>query len=209
MKSILILSMLFCLVAPFQLFSQAVIELKSNTSGLAAGVQFGYMSYEDDQIHASSENGFGYGGHLQYGFNNKFGVDLSYMHYEVKSNSINNLNSPYPYTAIDLTARFFFGSTSTPIRPFLSAGVNYTRSQELFEFQDVNGFFFESNEIYSGYGFAGGFGIYFFITPDVSIDLSVVADSGAYINTTVNGQDFQFDHRYLSYIGQGGVSYHF
>ncbi|MEP6795945.1 MAG: OmpW family outer membrane protein [Saprospiraceae bacterium] len=206
MKLILSLILLFSSICFGQLFGQEVIELKSRTSGLSAGVQAGYMSYQDDQIHPANDNGFGYGAHVQYGFNNKFGVDLSFTHYEVKSNSFNNINSPYPYTAIDCTARFFFGSTNSSLRPFLSAGINYTRSQELF--QDPNTFF-ESNEIYSGYGFAGGFGISYFLQPEISIDLSVVANSGSYINTTVNGQDFEFDHRYLSYIGLGGLSYHF
>lgn len=201
---------LFVLIGLFTISSnlsaQQVIEMKSKTNGFSAGVHVGYLSYQDDQIHPSTDNGLGYGAHIQYGFNHKFAIDLAFQHYAVKSKSSNNINSPYPYTELDCTARFSFGSTNTQLRPFLLAGVNYTRSQELFEDPFT---FFQSLETYSGYGFAGGFGVSYFVQPEISIDITLLVHSGSYVNTTINGADFQFDHSYLSYIGLGGISYHF
>lgn len=188
------------------LSGQDVIEMNSTSKGLSAGVHLGFLSYTDDKIHAETEGGVGFGAEVQYGFTHQIAVALAFQQYAVTSQSINNIDSPYPYTEIELLGKYIFGSSNQKFRPNLTLGLNYTKSKESFYDPNTN---FYSLETYSGLSICGGGGLRYFLSPHMSVDLSLLFNWGDYTTTLINGQEYDFVHSYFSWKSLFGFAYHF
>jgi len=192
--------------------AQDVFSMQSKTKGFSAGVHLGLVSYANDILHAEPEGGAGFGLELQYGFSHQFAVALAFQNFAVATKSLENgsyntsIESPYPYTEIDLIGKYIFGSTNSKLRPNLSLGLNYTRSKETWYYPD---FFATIVETYSGYGFCGGGGLRYFLNTQMSLDFSFLVTSGDFTTSLANGTEFDFEHWYLSYKGMVGFMYHF
>jgi len=185
---------------------QGVIEMNSTTKGLSAGVHLGFLSYTDDKIHAETEGGVGFGAEVQYGFTHQIAVALAFQHYSVTSQSLYNIDSPYPYTEIEVLGKYIFGSSNHKFRPNLTLGINYTKSKESFYNPNNN---FYSLETYSGVSLCGGGGVHYFLNPNMSIDFAMLFNWGDYTTTLINGQDYDFDHSFFSWKTLFGFAYHF
>jgi len=191
---------------------QDVVAIQSKTKGLSAGVHLGFVSYTNDNLHLETEGGTGYGAQLQYGFNHQIAAAFAFQHYSISTKSLDNgstaynIDSPYPYTEIELIGKYIFGSTNSKLRPNIALGLNFTRSKETYYNPNFN---FVSNETYSGYGICGGGGLRYFLNTQMSIDFTLMVSSGNFTTNLVNGQEVDFEHWFLTYKGLFGFMYHF
>ncbi|HZV71119.1 MAG TPA: outer membrane beta-barrel protein [Saprospiraceae bacterium] len=190
-----------------KLSGQEVIAMLSRTHRLSAGANAGFISYTSPRLHTNTETGFGYGMFIQYGFNHRVAASFSYQHFAIKSQDglERVVNSPYPYNDLSLTGKYFFGSTTTKLRPNLAIVINYTKSKENNQYTST----YLSHETFSGLSFGGGGGLSYFVDPQVSIDISILYNTGTYTTNYQDGFIVDFTYKFSSIKGFAGVSYHF
>lgn len=187
--------------------AQEVISMQSKTTGVSIGAAAGFLSFSDNIVHPDgAETGFGFGGHIQYGFSHKFAAVLAVQNYSVTAKSINAADNSYPYLEVDGSVAFTFGSTNTQLRPMISVGGTYTKMSESYYNFDTGNI---QDEVYSGIGFVGSAGLNYFIKPELSVDLSFQIHSGAFSKTLVDRFPVNFQHSYYTINGLLGISYHF
>ncbi|MBC7883898.1 MAG: outer membrane beta-barrel protein, partial [Saprospiraceae bacterium] len=174
------------------------------TKGFSAGVHAGYLSYTANNLLFEANTGFGFGGFVQYGFSHQLALSLGIQHYYMDPKTIALLNSPYPYTEFDITAKYIFGSTNSVVRPFLALGGNYTTQDEFFE-DDIEGLI---EATYSGFSGCGGAGVAFFLTNQLSLDISAYYHIGSF-GVIQNRIKYDVTYDFTAYKGLAGISYHF
>ncbi len=190
-----------------RMFSQETIGVKSITKGFSIGVHGAYLSYTASGHQFEPHTGYGIGGYIQYGFTHQIAAALNVQHYWMDPKTTDLIVRPYPYTEFDLIGKYIFGSTNSPIRPFLSLGGNYTTQEE--KFYDINDpDLREIDATYSGFTACGGAGINFFLTPNLTIDLSGLYHLGAF-GETLNGFHHEITYDFTAFKFLGGFSYHF
>jgi opacity protein-like surface antigen len=197
---------LICLLSVSILNGQDNITIASQTKGFSGGVRLGYLSYTNDDVHPFTEGGIGYGAQLQYGFSHPISIAFSYQHFGVTSRTDNNTLSPYPYDEFDLIGKYIFGSTASQWRPYLSLGLNYTRTKESFYYANVN---VETLEKYSGSSFCVGGGVSYFINSKWSLDLAGLFHTGAFTTILIDGDQLDESFSFSSFTGLVGIFYHF
>ncbi|MBK9981746.1 MAG: hypothetical protein IPP15_04875 [Saprospiraceae bacterium] len=205
----ILISLLFVFLSGYSnfVFSQETIGVKSSTKGFSIGGHGAYLSYTASSLQFEPHTGYGFGGYLQYGFTHQIAVALNVQHYWMDPKTTELIKSPYPYTEIDLIGKYIFGSTNSPVRPFLSLGGNYSTQEEMFyDISDPN--LKKIDATYSGFTACGGAGINFFLTPRFTIDLSGLYHLGAF-GVTQNGTHYDATYDFTAFKFLGGFSYHF
>lgn len=190
-----------------KLISQDIIEMRSQTIGFSGGIHVAYLSYTQDYLHEEAQDGIGFGAQIQYGFNHQFAASLAYQFYSLNSGSTPILNSPYPFSEVDLLGKYIFGSTTTPLRPYISLGLNYSRSKQDFYNQQNN--FEYTSATYSGITFCGGGGLSYFFSPEWSVDASFLFHTGSFSTIYENRVLIDDSLKFTSIRGTAGVVYHF
>ncbi|MEP6646417.1 MAG: hypothetical protein ABJC12_04960 [Saprospiraceae bacterium] len=204
MKILLPLVCIFVAGCTVSLYSQEEFSLKSKTKGFSIGAHAAYLSYTASSLLFEPNTGVGYGGYIQYGFTHQIAVAINVQHYKMDPKTIELLNAPYPYNEIDLIGKYIFGSTNSQLRPFLSLGENYARQVEEFlgsQQEDIKA-------VYSGLSTCGGAGIYFYLSPELTVDLSGLYHIGSF-GVVQNGVSFNDKYDYSAFKFMGGFSYHF
>ncbi|MFZ1677617.1 MAG: hypothetical protein WBP41_01465 [Saprospiraceae bacterium] len=207
MKILISLFFVFLFGYTNHMFSQETLSGKSITKGFSIGVHGAYLSYTASSLQFEPHTGYGFGGYIQYGFTHQLAVALSVQHYMMDPKTTDLIKSPYPYTEFDLIGKYIFGSTNSPLRPFLALGGNYSTQEEMFyDINDPN--LKKIDAIYSGFTACGGAGINFFLTPQLTIDLTGMYHLGAF-GVTQNDVHFDRTYDFTAFKFLGGFSYHF
>ncbi|MBK9981749.1 MAG: hypothetical protein IPP15_04890 [Saprospiraceae bacterium] len=139
MKILHSIFLLIFLLFSFSLSAQDPISNLSISKGLSLGAHAAYISHENDVYHAEPEYAIGYGVRIQYGFNHKMAVALSYQHYSIKPKSINSNVNRYPLFEYDIIGEYIFGTSISRLRPNLQAGFNFTTTEESYFYPELNG----------------------------------------------------------------------
>jgi hypothetical protein len=196
-------------------FSQEQITLASKTKGFSAGVHAAYISHENNAFHAEPEYALGYGIIAQYCFNHKIAVAISYQHYSIEPKSPNSIVDHYPLFEYDIIGKYIFGSSASKLRPNLQAGFNFTNTEEGFYYAQLDGYIdVYTTEEYYGTLFLVGGGLSYYLTPEVSADLSFIIHAGqftkAYLTTNyTDTEKIDIESDIFNLNGLLGIQYHF
>jgi len=205
MKILISLFFVFLSGYSHRIFSQEIVAINSMTKGFSIGGHAAYLSYTASSLQFEPHTGVGYGGYIQYGFTHQLAVAINVQHYKMDPKTTELIESPYPYTEIDLIGKYIFGSTNSKLRPFLSLGGNYSTQEEMFYDPNTGG---EIDAIYSGFTACGGAGLNIFLTPNLTFDLSGLYHLGAY-GVTQNEIHYETTYDFTAFKFLGGFSYHF
>ncbi len=206
--------LIFCLYT-FSLAAQDQIMMSSISKGLSLGAHAAYISHENDVYHAKPEKALGYGLRIQYGFNHKMAVAISYQHYSIKPKSINSNVNRYPLFEYDIIGEYIFGSSVSRLRPNLQAGFNFTNTEESYHYQELGVYTnVNTTEEYYAIAFLAGAGLSYYFSPNISADLTINVHTGqfnkVYLTTNYTPTekiDIQSDLFDLN--GLLGFQYHF
>ncbi|HZV71121.1 MAG TPA: hypothetical protein VFG10_16315 [Saprospiraceae bacterium] len=202
----ILISLFFVFLSGYtnRVFSQEIVAVRSITKGFSIGGHAAYLSYTASSLQFEPHTGVGYGGYIQYGFNHQLAVALSVQHYKMDPKTTELIESPYPYTELDLIGKYIFGSTNSRLRPFVSLGGNYSTQEEMFYGPNLE----VIDATYSGFTACGGAGMNFFLTPNLTFDVSGLYHLGAY-GVSQNGVQYENTYDFTAFKFLGGFSYHF
>ncbi len=188
----------------------------SNTQGFSFNAYGKYNTWKSNStflsdLDDSEPNGVGFGLRLGYGFteNIKFFISHEFSQY-----ALNEKWNTYTINPIEIGLRYSFGASLIKFRPYLQLAVGWhPLNISPVDFIDNDGNeFSDANLKSSGYALGGTFGLQYYLTPDLNIDVGLGGNFGKFSKLYINGlkvpgNDEDVDFRILHI--NAGLSYSF
>jgi hypothetical protein len=182
-----------------------VMSMQSTNKGLSVGLETGIGGWSSQNLGVTTEKGFNYGIRLAYGFSELFELYANINSTRIKPES--DAVDPFSMGHMDIGAKFNFGSTLNPLKPYAFGALTFFGSEQNYHFDD----FFDFNSVFKfkGNGFTVGGGIKYHFSLPLALSFDAAITSGNYTKNEIDGEILSEEYDYTSFRINVGVVVYF